>query len=416
MTFTALHRAVGAEPGPLTEDLLDQAVRAGVEETTDLDWKTRLPDSSKLRDSDFFKDAAAMANAGGGVIVFGVTESEKAANGRADAGEFSENYERTLRAVAMRAITPPVFGLKIHQFGREPRRAVVVEVPASIDGPHLIFNNQFFGAPVRDDADTTWMDERRLEAMYRARFDERRKATEVTDRLYDESARGRDTAHRAWLVAVAHPRRPLSHLAVDREHASTAFNDALAMGKQYTEQDGIHPLESVERHNLRPGLRRWVARNTATEKRERWKESWATLHHDGSVTLATSVGGHPFAASETHPGSHIEAQGMECGVADFMALVRATAQLTGNGDYDLRVGVEWDGNEPLTILTHDGFGFTAEFSTPIHGFTPVEVSVDAEGPDSAFIASVYALAQDCVNQGGISNLQMIVKPPGDMET
>lgn len=37
MKFTALHRAVGAAPGPLTNDLLDLAVSEGVTERDDLD-------------------------------------------------------------------------------------------------------------------------------------------------------------------------------------------------------------------------------------------------------------------------------------------------------------------------------------------------------------------------------------------
>lgn len=53
MTFSALHRAVGAAPGPITDDLLDQAVSAGVKEGADLDWKKQLPKKSDLKGSDF---------------------------------------------------------------------------------------------------------------------------------------------------------------------------------------------------------------------------------------------------------------------------------------------------------------------------------------------------------------------------
>jgi len=53
-------------------------------------------------------------------------------------------------------------------------------VPAGADGPHLIYyTNEYFGAPIRDNADTVWMKERQTEAMYRARFDERRHAAEA---------------------------------------------------------------------------------------------------------------------------------------------------------------------------------------------------------------------------------------------
>ena len=87
MTFTALHRALGVAPGPLTDELLDAAVSSGVVETNDLDWKSELPPAKGLSQTDFPKDVAAMANSGGGVIVFGVRESQKAATGRVDVGE-----------------------------------------------------------------------------------------------------------------------------------------------------------------------------------------------------------------------------------------------------------------------------------------------------------------------------------------
>ena len=164
-------------PSPLTDDLLDAAVAAGVTEANDLDWKTEQPPANGLPQTDFPKDVAAMANSGGGVIVFGVRESQKAATARVDVGEFDEAYERSLRSAAFTAISPPVFGLNVHRLGDEGNRAVVVEVLASVDGPHLIYKNDYFAAPMRNDSDTVWMKERQIEAMYRARFEERRRSS-----------------------------------------------------------------------------------------------------------------------------------------------------------------------------------------------------------------------------------------------
>ena len=65
MSFTALHRSLGIGPGPLTDELLDAAVAAGVTETDDLDWKSELPPAKGLPLTDFPKDVAAMANSGG---------------------------------------------------------------------------------------------------------------------------------------------------------------------------------------------------------------------------------------------------------------------------------------------------------------------------------------------------------------
>ena len=64
MTFTALHRALGREPSPLTDELLDCAVERGVKKSGDLDWKSKLPLREGLPNTDFPKDVAAMANRG----------------------------------------------------------------------------------------------------------------------------------------------------------------------------------------------------------------------------------------------------------------------------------------------------------------------------------------------------------------
>jgi hypothetical protein len=169
MLFTALHRHLGESPGAITDAMLDAAVLAELAEAHDLDWKSALPPASKLNETDFPKDVAAMANSGGGVIVYGVTEKDKKATGRNDTGNLTEIHERTLRAAAYSAISPPVVGLVIERVGEVGNQAVAIVVPDSHDGPHLIFRDKYFGAPLRNDADTEWMQERQIEASYRAR-------------------------------------------------------------------------------------------------------------------------------------------------------------------------------------------------------------------------------------------------------
>lgn len=414
MTFTALHRSLGVGPGPLTDEILDAAVAAGVIEANDLDWKSELPPARGLPQTDFPKDVAAMANSGGGVIVFGVREEQKAATARADVGELDEAYERSLRSAAITAISPPVFGLVIHRLGPEGKRAVAVEVPASIDGPHLIYRNEYFGAPVRNDSDTVWMKERQIEAMYRARFDERRHATEALDALFAEASAGRDAGKRAWLIAVAHPRIPRLRERLNRDQARDVLTKTERLALTYAGRGGIHPLESVDQLNPRPGLRRWVAVNTATGDRSIWKESWISIHHDGSVTLAAAVGGHRMSSDGYFEGWQVESSAIECAIADLMALIRITAEATDNDEYDVRLGIDWSGEQPLVILTKDNTGFTYDgVSTPLHRYTPVETTVNAVEPALDFYWHVHDFAEDCVNQGGVSNVRMIQPPARD---
>lgn len=417
MTFTALHRVLGLAPGPLTGELLDAAVAAGVAETNDLDWKSELPPAKGLPQTDFPKDVAAMANSGGGVIVFGVQEEQKVSTGRVDVGELDEAHERALRSAAITAISPPVFGIEVHRLGSVGNRAVVVEVPASIDGPHLIYRNEYFGAPVRNDSDTVWMKERQIEAMYRARFEERRHATEALDALFADAAAGRDAGTRAWLIVVAHPRIPRVRERLTREQAREVLTKTEPLALTYAGRGGIHPLESVDRGNPRPGLRRWVAVNTATGERSAWKESWISIHHDGSVTLAAAVGGHRMSSEDYFGGGQVESSAIECAIADVLALTRITAEATGNDEYDVRLGIDWSGEQPLTILTKDNMGFTYDgVSVPLRRYTPVETTINAAEPALDFYWHVHDFAEDCVNQGGVSNVLMIHPPARDDES
>lgn len=415
MEFTSLHRALGASPGPLTDDLLDRAVSASVAESTDLDWKSMLPPTRGLPQTDFPKDVAAMANSGGGLIVFGVSENDKRATERVDVGNFDENYERSLRSAAITAISPPVFGLVIHRLGDEGSRAVIVEVPASMDGPHLIYRNELFGAPVRNDADTVWMKERQIEAMYRLRLDERRRSTEELAALYADAASGRDSTERSWLVAVARPRIPRVAIRLKRDDARDAIRNAGKLALVYASRSGIHPLESVDRDNPRPGLRRWVAANAATKESSRWKESWISIHDDGAITLTTHIGGHRR-SDGYHDERQIESAAIECAIADLMALVRTVAETFGHQEYEVQVGIEWGGSEPLLLLTTDQNGYTYDGgSVPLHRYTPVRCTVDAAGTPLDYYWRVHDLAQDCVNQGGIEHVRLI-QPPARPDT
>jgi hypothetical protein len=59
-------------------------------------------------------------------------------------------------------------------------------------------------------------------------------------------------------------------------------------------------------------------------------------------------------------------------------LGRQLLPLTDNDEYDVRIGIEWSGGQPLAVLTTDTQGFTYDgVSTPLHRYTPVETTVKA---------------------------------------
>lgn len=414
MTFTALHRALGVPPGPLTSELLDRAIDEHVVETDDLDWKSELPPAKGSAKTDFPKDVAAMANSGGGTIVYGIRESAKAATERAPVDELTEVHERALRSAAVTAISPPIFNLGIHRLGGPSDRAVVVVVPASVDGPHLIYRDDLFGAPRRNDADTVWMREREVEAMYRARFDERRHSTELMDSLYQEASDGRAINERAWLIAVAHPRIPQLRTQLTRVQAEEVLKDATGAARKLSRKEAPHPFDQIDPVNPRPGLRRWVFRDREVYG-SKWRESWISIHHDGSVTLACAVGGFPISSERFLEGFEVMSAAVEAAVADCLAVVRAAATAIQTSEYEVKVGIEWSGYEPIQILTVDNLGYAFRSnSTPVHRYVPVLATIDARASDTAFGRATYDLARDCVNQGGITNLHVMKEPVDDV--
>jgi len=412
MTFTALHRYLGETPGPLTDAMIDRAIAEGLRETDVLDWKSELPPLGAITNSDFPKDVAAMANSGGGTLVYGITETERAATGRKDVGELNQNYERALRSAAVTAISPPIFGLEVIQLGEPGNQCVVLVIPPSVDNPHLIYRNDYFGAPIRNDADTVWMRERQIEAMYRARFDERRHSTELLDKLYSESAAMRSPDSPAWIVAVAHPRlqatlpnRP------DQPAARRAFEDSGNQAFVYVGRGTLHPLDHVDRNNPRTGLRRWTARPTVEGDRRRWLEAWISIHDDGSVSVAAAVGGRPVSSTEDNGDHVVQSRDVEVAIADFMGLIREAGDRLGLGEFEVKVGFEWNKTERLQIWTTDTMGYPYPGSSiPLARYTPVEVTVRADAEALDFFQQVHDLALDCVNQGGIANVQTISPP------
>ncbi|TFV66062.1 UNVERIFIED_ORG: ATP-binding protein [Bacillus sp. AZ43] len=393
--------------------MLDDATAAGIAETDQLDWKSRLPPEGTLAQSDLVKDIAAFANSGGGLVVFGITERDTKATGRVDVGDVTESYERTLRRVAVTGIQPPVFGLDIVRAGNEGKRALVVVVPPSVDAPHLIYRGNYFGAPVRNHADTEWMRERQLEALYRIRLDERRNADSALFDLYDELAAGRATSERAWLIIVAQPRLPVTTHHLDRAEMQQVVCDTEPRALGWARRSaGVHPLEAVDRLNPRRGLRRWVLVNEANGSRS-WREAWMAVHDSGAVSLAQAIGGHRISGSEmaTLPGNRVRSAHIECSVVDVMALLReATSAMGAMSEYAVVLGIEWAGDEPLVVETVDGSGFRFDgTSIPLARYTKVRSAIRLDVDEAAYLEQVCALALDAVNQGGVQNLQTMLQ-------
>lgn len=100
--------------------------------------------------------------------------------------------------------------------------------------------------------------------------------------------------------------------------------------------------------------------NERHDKRSEWQAAWAAIHHDGSVSLAASVGGHRDGPDSVAQPNTIEGSAIECAVADLMALARAAGAHFGTGEYEVRVGIEagtdLEATGPILIRSTNNFG------------------------------------------------------------
>ena len=441
MSFTPLHRALGRQPDePLDSDMLDEAIREGVAESADLDWKKTIYSAKGITQGDFPKDVAAMANSGGGLIVCGVEEEAHTGRAKARCGidEVSDEDERAVRSAAVTAISPPVFGLRLTRIGVAPSRALVIEVPASMETPHMVFRNDLFGAPIRNGASTAWMQEPQIERLYRARFNERRNADEGVERLWRDAASWYAADDRPYAVGVARPQTPHSTFRRDERAARRICEQAGMLAQAVA--PSIHPFyqfdwlaQRNERLNAwRPALRQWRARIL----RDQWQQASAAIHDDDTVVLVQAVGG---ASGADLSGAEWKLKPCEVftsvaeGFArDLLCLAEAAAP-DRPWQCDVLTGFVFTGTEqPRAVMPQPSFGtrvsrtYSADQMKAADAVTPDTDAVhDIPGFVERFRSSfflgfgldslrsqVYDLARDLVNMLGCEEVRSF-EPPAD---
>lgn len=428
--FTPIHRALGLEPGNLTLELIEKAIEEGLEETSDLDWKKELYNPKKPTwFEEASKDIAAMANSGGGWIVFGVGE-DGTNNGASSINpiQWSATDEQRILKAAYSKIGPPVVGLDFFKIpcGENPDEEYIVlmHVPDSVDAPHFARKgDDAFRAPWRNGPHTVFMTEREIERGFRERFQRGVEQEKTLQGYFEQAAEALNPEQGVFLAIAAVPVTPI--ISADSITSGTASNYTRPWAYSYFMAS--HQGEPSKEHQVPTsltfiwntgehvkGMRQWVVRSYALAPEDAKYRKY--LHDDGTLVGAYQLGGvyNKASASNQYPvgkPNHCRSKDIESALIDFFSLLREHAkERRVSGGFHIRVGLVGDASSPILVRTIDGFrrALTEEsYSEPVKRFQSVSTFIDPLAPIEDILPPLRTLALDIVNQGGIQNLQVI---------
>lgn len=392
--WTAWHSALGEQPGHLAWTFVEASLAQELRETDQLDWKSELPNKQNEKSQEeFAKDVAAMANTGGGVIVYGIQEERGQGTAKTlTPVDVSEPARRRLHQLIQHRTRPVVTGVTIEPLTEadDANGILTVVVPASPLAPHFVGTDNHLGVPYREGAETHWMREDHIEREYFDRFTRRgndearlvKQAEEFTQHLAPDPD--------AWLIATAVPatKRPSGARPVTREEFTELIFSAMGISNQISPSGGwdrVVAMDKVEdaKHNPSVGLRRWVARDRwDRENPGRSYYVGIELHQDGAVTLAVSF--RLGADQDDETRYRLKCSLVEDFAVDFIALTEALARYRGESlpiHHRLDI-VRSKPTKPIEAVAHHRFpggGIAAGKAQPPMGSHPVQVFVPVTG-------------------------------------
>ncbi|MDK7180966.1 ATP-binding protein [Corynebacterium riegelii] len=399
--FTALHSTLGISPTDrFTNEMLDKLVEERTAECQNLDFKGKIDSTPTRTESDVRKDLCAMANSGGGVIVYGVEElpdMKDHAGKRINAGEYSSGLEQAYLSVATTHISPPLRGVEFHRVEHPDHEAFVVVVPASKQVPHMYFsekkNATVLAAPTRNGTHSEWLSEPEIANLYRVRFQQEEVASHELEKVYSEVA-ARRTTDGFWGIGVAVPSYPVKNENVTEQDARVARFDAYDDPLRHDYKGSVSPATAS---SYRKGLKRWTFSGLQHGTQE--LRAYVELHENGAIAVLSRLDKVSFSTQDQGVSTHAFA----CLVGDLLALIRHYGGVTGNTDYTVRCNVEWDQERPMELWQPKHLDFFSEEPVPLKAFSPVEAEISAAS-GFPLIDTARTLVMDCLNQAGIEQL------------
>lgn len=123
----------------ITADDIQALITNRIPEGRDLEYKEALPGGSDSEKKEFLADVSSFANASGGVLLFGIRESEGLPDEVAGVEEIDPDREILRLENLMRdSLDPGIPGASIAALNLDGDCVVLVRVPRSWIGPHMV--------------------------------------------------------------------------------------------------------------------------------------------------------------------------------------------------------------------------------------------------------------------------------------
>ncbi|MCF1510106.1 AlbA family DNA-binding domain-containing protein [Streptomyces glomeratus] len=434
-SWTRIHQELGAPPVPVTYEMIEQAAAEIEGERDDLDWKRDLPKKAEPGEwNEFAKDVAAMANARGGLLIYGVRNDRTITGIDPDAAN-TEHLYKWLRANTQPFVTGVDAYIRSSADGS--KSVLVVDVPASAMAPHFVLGTSprekqlhAFAVPFRYADHTGWLAEHEIDRAYRERFARQAEADRALARQLEQTREVVLTEGDpmvAWLIVVSRPARPVPPLvpAPTRDEARKVLRAALGTAADMLgDFRGPALMRDALAGAPKVGLRRWVEGNFLQPFQGAHPNSrlmLVELHHDGTVVYAVDVSRYVLQKNEVPkspihmPYVPVETRTVQIGVCEAVALAhesRFARRIDSGSDLTAVIVCDPAAHERPPILHYIGFAPLIEnhsfLEVPSHARTPMKIlPAGSELPGAASRVVLRDCAQSLssglLNQFGVES-------------
>lgn len=274
---------LGCALSELNVAAIDRLVDRRQPEDEALEFKRTLYAATDDGRDELAKDVASLANAGGGLLLLGVAETQAFASQRMNVA-VNDGVRRDITKALLDRLMPSVAGLWL-SFLEDPDKpgqgVLAIGVPASQAGPHAVWRTERLGYPLRVGTRTHWMREPEVAMRYRERFRMREEREARSWAVHGDGLSRLDRRRVGWLVISAVP-EVAGRWATSRDESRSWLSQAATRGPG---------LAFSNSNDVVLGRRRVV--HSSEYAYQGVSKDWhLEFHADGSAFLAIAVARH----------------------------------------------------------------------------------------------------------------------------